>query len=124
MQRDVQRHGAAQAAFAANGRMRATAATLTVLLVGLHCLNAYVAYYTARAYAPPIAGDASPFAAGAALTRNQLVAGLLAAQDFVETVGDVVTRTQVLGATLKAKDGKETTPVVTLHLEDGRSVVL
>ena len=131
MRNDAAAQYAAKSVLAANASFRNVAGALAILLVGLHCFNAYVAYSAARAYVAPSPVATKPFALGASLTRDQLVAGLLAAQDYVETTGGEIRRTLVLGATvaksppLKGANGTTvTTWSVTLHLVDGRDVTL
>ena len=116
---EILRESAVRTAFEENSRFRNVSVLLAIILVGLHCFNAYVAYYAAREYHAPSPLTTDAFALHASLSRNQLVAQLLAAQDFVETESGVVRRTLVLGATVWP-GGKN----VTLHLIDGRIVNL
>ncbi len=122
---DVLRESAIRTAFAANARFRNVSVLLGVLLVGLHCFNSYIAYYLARETATfsPLSTDAFVRTV-APLTVEEIVAKVLAAQDFVEVVGNAVQRTLVTGVTVRSPLPGTPAPRVTLALVDGRFVDL
>ena len=120
---DALREAAIRTVFAANARFRAVAVFLGVLLVGLHCFNSYMAFYMAREASPYSPLSTSAFVrAEAPVSVEEVVAMVLASQDYVEVVGSTVVRTLVLGATVRAPLPGTSSPRVTLALVDGRFV--